>query len=95
VIRHTTVALSLLSVRGEHLIRALDVNLVQPRALTYPIFDSTGSIFQGDYYTIDSFAGHLASIRLDAPSRNSAPSTNSRAPPPAITTEPRFPSTAA
>jgi hypothetical protein len=56
VVSHTTVAVSLLSVRGEHLIRALDVNLVQPTALTYPIFDSTGSIFQGGYYTVDSFA---------------------------------------
>lgn len=52
----TTVALSLLNVHGEHLIRALDVNLPQPIALTYPIFDSTGSIFQGGYYTVDSFA---------------------------------------
>ena len=56
VVSHTTVALSLLSVHGEHLIRALDVNLAQPLALTYPIFDSTGSIFQGGYYTVDSFA---------------------------------------
>jgi hypothetical protein len=46
----------LLNVRGEHLIRALDVNLPQPTALTYPIFDSTGSIFQGGYYSVDSFA---------------------------------------
>jgi len=53
---HTTVSLSLLNVRGEHLIRALDVNLPPPTALTYPIFDSTGSIFQGGYYTVDSFA---------------------------------------
>jgi outer membrane receptor protein involved in Fe transport len=53
---HTTVSISLLNVRGEHLIRALDVNLPQPTALTYPIFDSTGSIFQGGFYTVDSFA---------------------------------------
>ena len=53
---HTTVAVSLLTVRGEHLIRALDVNLPQPVATTYPIFDSTGSIFTGGYYTVDSFA---------------------------------------
>jgi hypothetical protein len=52
----TTVAISYLYVHGEHLIRALDVNLPQPVALTYPIFDSTGSIFQGGYYTVDSFA---------------------------------------
>ena len=53
---HTTVAVSYLHVHGEHLIRALDVNLPQPVALTYPIFDSTGSIFQNGYYTEDSFA---------------------------------------
>ncbi|HEX8812632.1 MAG TPA: hypothetical protein VF742_11640, partial [Terracidiphilus sp.] len=52
----TTVAVSFLTVRGEHLIRALDVNLPQPIALTYPIFNSTGSIFQGGYYTVDSFS---------------------------------------
>ncbi len=52
----TTVAISYLYVHGEHLIRALDVNLPPPVALTYPIFDSTGSIFQGGYYTVDSFA---------------------------------------
>lgn len=53
---HTTVTLSYLYVHGEHLIRALDVNLPQPQALNYPLFDSTGSIFQGGYYTVDSFA---------------------------------------
>jgi hypothetical protein len=56
IARQTTVTLSLLTVRGEHLIRALDVNLPQPIASTYPIFDSTGSIFTGGYYTVDSFA---------------------------------------
>jgi len=53
---HTTVAVSYLYVHGEHLIRALDVNLPQPVALTYPLLDSTGSIFQGGFYTVDSFA---------------------------------------
>ena len=53
---HTTIALSYLYVHGEHLIRALDVNLPQPVALNYPLFDSTGSIFQNGYYTVDSFA---------------------------------------
>lgn len=64
---HTTITLSLLNVRGEHLIRALDVNLPQPTALTYPIFDSTGSIFQGGYYTVDSFATWQFSRTLDCP----------------------------
>jgi hypothetical protein len=52
----TTLAISYLYVHGEHLIRALDVNLPPPVALTYPIFDSTGSIFENGYYTVDSFA---------------------------------------
>ena len=56
VASHTTIAISYLYVHGEHLIRALDVNLPPPVALTYPIFDSTGSIFQNGYYTVDSFA---------------------------------------
>ncbi len=56
VVSHTTIALSALTVHGEHLIRALDVNLPQPTPVAYPIFDSTGSIFQGGYYTVDSFA---------------------------------------
>jgi hypothetical protein len=63
----TTVSVSLLNVRGEHLIRALDVNLPPPTALTYPIFDSTGSIFQGGYYTVDSFATWQFSRTLDCP----------------------------
>jgi hypothetical protein len=58
---------SVLTVHGEHLIRALDVNLAQPSALTYPIFDSTGSIFQGGYYTVDSFATWQFSRTLDCP----------------------------
>ena len=67
VVDRTTVSLSLLNVRGEHLIRALDVNLPQPTALTYPIFDSTGSIFQNGYYTVDSFATWQFSRTLDCP----------------------------
>jgi outer membrane receptor protein involved in Fe transport len=64
---HTTFTVSLLNVRGEHLIRALDVNLPQPTAATYPIFDSTGSIFQGGYYTVDSFASWQFSRTLTCP----------------------------
>jgi hypothetical protein len=63
----TTVAISFLHVHGEHLIRALDVNLPQPVALTYPIFDSTGSIFQGGYYTVDSFASWQFTSSLTCP----------------------------
>ena len=67
VAEHTSVAVSLLNVHGEHLIRALDVNLPQPVALTYPIFDSTGSIFQGGYYTVDSFATWQYTASLTCP----------------------------
>ena len=74
VASHTTVAVSYLYVHGEHLIRALDVNLPNPATLaplgssacnapvkseglcTYPLFNSTGSIFENGYYTVDSFA---------------------------------------
>ena len=63
----TTVTLSLLNVRGEHLIRALDVNLPPPTALTYPIFDSTGSVFSGGYYTVDSFATWQFTRSLSCP----------------------------
>jgi hypothetical protein len=52
----TTLTISVLNVHGGHLIRALDVNLPPPVASTYPIFDSTGSIFEGGYYTVDSFS---------------------------------------
>jgi hypothetical protein len=67
VASHTTVAISFLYVHGEHLIRALDVNLPQPTALTYPIFDSTGSIFGNGYYTVDSFATWQFTSSLTCP----------------------------
>lgn len=62
----TSVALSYIYVHGEHLIRALDVNLPQPVALTYPIIDSTGSA-TGGYYTVDSFATWQFKATLDCP----------------------------
>jgi Carboxypeptidase regulatory-like domain/TonB dependent receptor len=63
----TTVAVSYLYVHGEHLIRALDVNLPPPVALTYPLFDSTGTIFQGGFYTVDSFATWQYTASLTCP----------------------------
>jgi hypothetical protein len=64
---HTTVAVSYLYVHGEHLIRALDVNLPQPAALSYPLFDSSGSTFQNGYYTVDSFATWQLTRSLTCP----------------------------
>jgi hypothetical protein len=43
------------------------VNLPQPIALSYPIFDSTGSIFDGGYYTVDSFATWQFTRTLECP----------------------------
>ncbi len=63
----TTLAASYLYVHGEHLIRALDVNLPPPVALSYPIFNSTGSIFAGGYYTVDSFATWQFTSSLTCP----------------------------
>jgi hypothetical protein len=64
---HTTVAVSYLYVHGERLIRALDVNLPQPAALSYPLFDSSGSTFQNGYYTVDSFATWQLTRSLTCP----------------------------
>lgn len=63
----TTLSMSVLNVHGEHLIRALDVNLSPPVTSTYPIFDSTGSIFQGGYYTVNSFASWQFTRSLTCP----------------------------
>lgn len=67
VVDRVTVSLSLLNVRGEHLIRALDVNLPEPVATQYPLFDSTGSVFEGGYYRVDSFATWQFTRTLDCP----------------------------
>jgi hypothetical protein len=67
IVDRTIVSVSLLNVRGGHLIPALDVNLPQPIARTYPIFDSTGSVFENSYYTVDSFATWQFTRTLDCP----------------------------
>jgi hypothetical protein len=67
IVDRTAVSLSLLNVRGQHLIRALDVNLPEPVALTYPIVDSTGSIFDGGFYTVDSFSTWQFTRTLECP----------------------------
>ena len=67
VVSRTTIAVSLLNVRGEHLIRALDVNLPQPVALRIPCLTPTGSIFSGGYYTVDSFSSWQFTRTLSCP----------------------------
>src|SRR5271165_6621246 len=48
--------LSYLLVHGVDMIRARDVNLPRPTFYSYPIFDSTGGIFQNAFYNVESFA---------------------------------------
>jgi len=58
---------SYLYVHGEHLIRVRDVNLPPPTPVTYPVYDSTGTQFLGNYYTVDSFADWQLTRTLDCP----------------------------
>ncbi len=48
--------LSYLFVHGVDLIRARDVNLPPPTYYSYPVYDSTGYIFQNAFYNVESFA---------------------------------------
>ena len=61
------VGLSYMYVRGEHLIRARDINLPQPVLVQYPVFDPSGTTFLGDYYSVDSFATWQFSRSLSCP----------------------------
>ena len=45
-----------LYVHGQNLIRARDVNLPLPVEVSYPVYDSTGTNFLGDYYNVESFS---------------------------------------
>lgn len=56
VMARTAVNISALYVRGQNLIRARDINLPPPVAVTYPVFDETGTLFTGKYVTVQSFS---------------------------------------
>ena len=56
LVGRTAVNVSALYTRGENLIRARDVNLPPPVTLTYPLFDETGTLFTGQYVTVQSFS---------------------------------------
>jgi hypothetical protein len=58
---------SYLYLHGEHLIRARDVNLPKPTAVTYPVFDDSGRQFLGNHYTVASFADWQFTRTLDCP----------------------------
>jgi hypothetical protein len=47
---------SYLYVHGVDMIRARDVNLPPPTYYSYPVYDSTGYIFQNTFYNVESFS---------------------------------------
>src|SRR5208337_5560531 len=51
-----TGTLSYLFVHGLDMIRARDVNLPPPTYYSYPIYDSTGTTFQNEFYNVESSA---------------------------------------
>jgi hypothetical protein len=53
--------LSYLYVHGVDMIRARDVNLFPPTPYSYPIYDSTGTVFQNAFYNVESFARQTGS----------------------------------
>jgi hypothetical protein len=61
------ISVSYLHTRGEHLIRARDVNLPTPTVVSYPVFDDTGTNFLGTYYNVASFSGWENTESLTCP----------------------------
>lgn len=55
VARRLAIGANYMYVHGQHLIRARDVNLPEPVAVKYPVYDENGTALLG-YYTVDSFA---------------------------------------
>jgi hypothetical protein len=55
VARRLAIGANYMYVHGQHLIRARDVNLPEPVAVKYPVYDEDGTALLG-YYTVDSFA---------------------------------------
>ena len=53
---HVTAQVSYTYVHGQNLIRARDVNLPPPVAVSYPVYDSSGNNFLGTYYDVQSFS---------------------------------------
>jgi hypothetical protein len=62
-----TGTISYLFVHGVDMIRARDVNLPPPTYYSYPIYDSTGYIFQNQFYNVESFATWQTSGSISCP----------------------------
>jgi hypothetical protein len=58
---------SYLYVHGEHLIRSLDVNLPAPTIVDYPVYNNDGSVFQGQYMPVESFATWQTKKTVECP----------------------------
>jgi hypothetical protein len=67
VANRMAVGASYLYVRGQHLIRARDVNLPAPQIVEYPVYNETGSEFLGNYYALASFADWQMRSSLSCP----------------------------
>jgi hypothetical protein len=67
VVDQITVQASYTYVHGQNLIRGRDVNLPKPVNLSYPVYDSTGTNFSGDYYTLQSFSTWQTSASITCP----------------------------
>ncbi len=63
---HIVVTASYLYTHGQNLIRARDVNLPPPTALTYPVFDGAGTNLLG-YYTLQSFSNWQVTQSVTCP----------------------------
>jgi hypothetical protein len=66
VMNRMAAGVSYLYVHGEGLIRARDVNLPFPQAVSYPVYDNAGTNLLG-YYNVDSFSTWQVSRSLTCP----------------------------
>lgn len=62
-----TAQLSYTYVHGQNLIRGRDVNLPPPVDVSYPVFDSSGNNFLGNYYDVQSFSTWQMTSSLTCP----------------------------
>ncbi len=64
---NVTAEMSYTYVHGQNLIRARDVNLPPPVDLSYPVYDSSGNNFLGNYYNVQSFSTWQMTSTLTCP----------------------------
>ena len=64
---NVTAQVSYTYVHGQNLIRARDVNLPPPVDVSYPVYDSSGNNFLGNYYNVQSFSTWQMTPSLTCP----------------------------